>query len=145
MSGEVQSDRLLFHLHPLVFRKLRKLWTLDKRLMLLSAAEHVEKLQLPGDILLFAVCDGIHHVFIAVEHLRAVQPEAVHCPALDQIFHRSLVQIGFLHPLDKVLQGGEFPVPFALGDHLAQKSATDVFYRAESEADALRLNGELVL
>ena len=112
---------------------------------LLLLAQEVEELHLPAQVALMALGHGIQHAGVDRQKLRAVQPEAVHRAAFDEVLDGALVEVGLAHALGQILQRLERAVFLALGDHLPQQAAPDVLHRAKPEADALRLDREFIL
>ena len=79
-----------------------------------------------------------------MQHLRPAQAKAVARAALDEIFKRTLVEIGAVHSPAEVLKTGERPVFRPLLHDLLDKASPDVFDGGKPEADTVRTDGEMV-
>ena len=97
------------------------------------------------EILLTGGADRVHHGFVDGQKFASVIAEAIHCAALDEVFHGSLIELALPHSLKEFLQRFERAVGIALCDNTADQASADILDCAQTEADAFPFHGERVI
>ena len=147
MAGKIQAGRLFFQAHFLLRAQLRDIRHRDGRHSrgCLLTGKQVEQAHLTLDIFAFLVGCGVHDQLVHAQHLRTIEPEAIAGAGFDEIFQRTLVEVCAVHAQGKVLKTRELSVLFALIHDLQDKATSDILDRGQSEPDAARHDGEVVV
>ena len=136
MSGQINTGGFLFQQHQICFFHLCKLRDRNGRSFILFL-EHGKQSHLAFQILFPGGCDGIHHGVIHGQKLTSVVTKAIHCAALNKVFHGTLVQFALPHPLDKIFQGFERTTFVTFLYHGANQAPSNVLHSAKAKADGI--------
>ena len=145
MAGEIESRRLALHAHALLRGKLRQIGHVNVRDRRVIALHHAEQPHLSLDVFAAAGRDRLHHGVVDGQQLRTPQPEAVARAALDEVFHRTLIEIRAVHAVTEAFKIRERAAVFPLLHDLLDEAAADVLDGREAEADAVRHDGKMVV
>ena len=147
VAGKIQAGRLFFQAHFLLRAQLRDIRHRDGRhgRRRILTGNQVEQAHLTLDIFAFLVGCGVHDQLVHAQHLRTIEPEAIAGAGLDEVFQRAFVEVCAVHAQGEILKAREFSVLLALVHDLQDEAAPDVLDGGQTEADAARHDGEVVV